>query len=82
MQVEIQKLSAKNEMLTRTTEQLLSKMNGKERSGGKTTDRLAESVEPEYVGLVMNVGQKFSGWTVAEFSILEYWSDVPLQTFR
>lgn len=39
------------------------------------TDKFHESVEPEYIGVVVNLGLKTSAWAVVEVSELKHGSE-------
>lgn len=63
-------------MLNRASKELHLERSGTGKSGGRTTDKGAESAEPEYIGVVENFRHKEFARAAAEVSDHNYRSDI------
>lgn len=66
LEVEVQQLRGQNKMLSRATEELLLQTPGTGRSGGRTTDKFPESVDPECIVVVESFGHRISPYGAAK----------------
>lgn len=71
-----------NYLLTKTTKSFRAITSVATKPALGTTDELAESVEPEHIGVVMDLGRRMSGWASTEVFELKGSCEHPQQEWR